>query len=179
MATMAMVVPAFPGGSLFCCSLTTSTVASAAHHGRCTGAGAVAAARPALRTTCPPLCSSFINSVDLYGPSASVVFGEAACLYVSTSLNPISQAKRSMKVVGLFGLGVPELVVVAGVAVLLFGPKKLPEIGKTLGKTMKSFQQAADEFKTELKDETEFSTSNSEIPPAESISEKENAEKKV
>ena len=44
---------------------------------------------------------------------------------------------------GLFGLGAGELVVVAGVAVVLFGPTKLPELGKTLGKTVKSFQGAA------------------------------------
>lgn len=41
----------------------------------------------------------------------------------------------------LFGLGVPEMVVIAGVAALLFGPKQLPEIGRSVGKTVKSFQQ--------------------------------------
>jgi TatA/E family protein of Tat protein translocase len=41
----------------------------------------------------------------------------------------------------LFGLGVPELAVIAGVTALIFGPSKLPEIGKSLGKTVKSFQQ--------------------------------------
>ena len=41
----------------------------------------------------------------------------------------------------LFGLGVPEMVVIAGVAALLFGPKQLPEIGRNVGKTVKSFQQ--------------------------------------
>ena len=56
---------------------------------------------------------------------------------------------------GLFGLGLPELVVIGGVAALLFGPSKLPELGKTLGKTAKSFQEAADEFKTELQTELE------------------------
>ena len=44
---------------------------------------------------------------------------------------------------GLFGLGLPERVVIGGVAALAFGPSKLPELGKSLGKTVKSFQTAA------------------------------------
>ena len=54
---------------------------------------------------------------------------------------------------GLFGLGLPELVVIGGVTALLFGPSKLPELGKSLGKTVKSFQSAANEFNEELKKE--------------------------
>jgi TatA/E family protein of Tat protein translocase len=52
---------------------------------------------------------------------------------------------------GLFGLGIPELAVIAGVAALIFGPSKLPELGKAAGETAKSFQNAAKEFNKELK----------------------------
>ena len=61
------------------------------------------------------------------------------------------QPSRQVSCAGLFGLGLPEVVVIAGVVALVFGPSKLPELGKGLGKTVKSFQTAAKEFETELK----------------------------
>jgi sec-independent protein translocase protein TatA len=65
---------------------------------------------------------------------------------------PQSQpSQRRVVCQGLFGLGLPEIVVIAGVTALIFGPSKLPELGKGLGKTIKSFQSAAKEFETELK----------------------------
>jgi len=63
------------------------------------------------------------------------------------------KARRSVASAGLFGLGGPELLVIGVVAAVLFGPSKLPELGKTLGKTAKSFTSAADEFQAELKKE--------------------------
>uniref|UniRef100_A0A7S3CAL7 Sec-independent protein translocase protein TatA n=1 Tax=Chloropicon roscoffensis TaxID=1461544 RepID=A0A7S3CAL7_9CHLO len=60
---------------------------------------------------------------------------------------------RQVAARGLFGLGLPELVVIGGVAVLLFGPSKIPELGKTLGKTVRGLQDAAQEFKEELDEE--------------------------
>merc|ERR1712159_290559 len=74
----------------------------------------------------------------------------------STLRRPLAMsARRRARVVsnGLFGLGLPEIVVIGGVAAVLFGPQKIPELGKSLGKTVKSFQEAAKEFKDELQEE--------------------------
>lgn len=55
----------------------------------------------------------------------------------------------------IFGIGLPEMAVIMVVALLIFGPKKLPEIGRSLGKTIRSFQEASKEFETEFKREAE------------------------
>jgi sec-independent protein translocase protein TatA len=55
----------------------------------------------------------------------------------------------------VFGIGLPEMALIFVLALLVFGPKKLPEIGKTLGKTIKGFQDASKEFEQEFKRETE------------------------
>ncbi|MDF0556184.1 twin-arginine translocase TatA/TatE family subunit [Kamptonema sp. UHCC 0994] len=41
----------------------------------------------------------------------------------------------------MFGLGLPELGIVAFVAILIFGPKKLPELGSAIGKTLRDFKE--------------------------------------
>lgn len=41
----------------------------------------------------------------------------------------------------MFGLGWPEVVIIMIVAVLIFGPKKIPELGSSLGKTLKGFKE--------------------------------------
>ena len=50
----------------------------------------------------------------------------------------------------VFGVGLPEMAVICAVALLVFGPKRLPELGKTLGKTLKGFQSASKEFEREI-----------------------------
>ena len=41
----------------------------------------------------------------------------------------------------MFGLGWPEVVIIAIVAILIFGPQKIPELGGVLGKSLRSFQE--------------------------------------
>lgn len=50
----------------------------------------------------------------------------------------------------IFGVGLPEMAVIGAVALLVFGPKRLPEMGRTLGKTLKGFQSASKEFEREI-----------------------------
>ena len=46
----------------------------------------------------------------------------------------------------IFGIGIPEIAVIVVLALLIFGPKRLPQLGKTIGKTLKGLQTASKEF---------------------------------
>src|SRR5215208_928874 len=53
-------------------------------------------------------------------------------------------------------LGTTELLVVAVVALIIFGPRKLPEIGRTVGKSIAEFKRASDDFKRTWEYEVEL-----------------------
>ena len=62
----------------------------------------------------------------------------------------------------MFGLGLPELVLILVIGLIFFGPGKLPDIGKALGKNMREFKQAVNdadpkqiETKAEVKNDAE------------------------
>ena len=54
----------------------------------------------------------------------------------------------------MFGsLGVPELLMIMAIALIVFGPRKLPEIGRTLGKALAEFRKATDDLKSTIERE--------------------------
>ncbi len=69
-----------------------------------------------------------------------------------------------------FGIGLPEMAVIAAIVLLVFGPKRLPELGRTLGRTLKGFQSASSEFEKEFRTaiatvETTAADSSAAAPP--------------
>jgi len=63
-------------------------------------------------------------------------------------------------------IGFPELLLIFIVALLLFGPKKLPEIGRTLGRSMAEFKKATNDLKRTFEEEVEAVTREAEKTPA-------------
>ncbi len=54
----------------------------------------------------------------------------------------------------MFGpLGLPEIMMIFVVALLLFGPRQLPKIGRTVGKALGEFRRASNDFKKTIEDE--------------------------
>jgi sec-independent protein translocase protein TatA len=73
----------------------------------------------------------------------------------------------------IFGIGLPEMAVIFTIALLVFGPKKLPEIGRSMGKAIRGFQDASRDF------ESEFTREAKQLEEAVATSSKPETEKLV
>ena len=64
---------------------------------------------------------------------------------------PLSEVYNSAIMFG--SLGTPELIIIFVIALIVFGPRKLPELGKSLGKSIAEFKRASNELRSTLDDE--------------------------
>lgn len=139
--------------------------------------------RTAFITALPARASANYNSVAKSGLHAI-----CARPVVNSARAPTRRTRVSM---ALFGLGLPEVMVIAGVGILIFGPSKIVELGKDLGGLAGGVKKASAEFKEAMQDSleeadreierkrqektiktTEDTTSNSPVASIESTSEK-------
>jgi TatA/E family protein of Tat protein translocase len=66
----------------------------------------------------------------------------------------------------MFGtLGGPEVVLILVIALIVFGPRRLPEIGKSMGKMLAEFRKASNDFKRTIEDELEAEKAKESEPP--------------
>jgi len=72
----------------------------------------------------------------------------------------------------VFGnFGVPELLVIMGIALLIFGAKRLPEIGSSLGKGIREFKSSIKDMKNSIEDPDQAAPSSRQIDAPESMNE--------
>ncbi|MGD8342661.1 MAG: twin-arginine translocase TatA/TatE family subunit [Desulfobacterales bacterium] len=57
----------------------------------------------------------------------------------------------------MFGIGMPELLLLLAIALIVIGPKKLPDLAKSLGRAMREFKKATNEFKESIQIDEDLS----------------------
>lgn len=65
----------------------------------------------------------------------------------------------------MFGLGVPELILILVVVLFIFGPRKLPELGSFVGRSLHDFREALERRDSEGEDDTEQESGTTASPP--------------
>ncbi|MDT8420125.1 MAG: Sec-independent protein translocase protein TatB [Desulfuromonadales bacterium] len=63
----------------------------------------------------------------------------------------------------MFGIGMTELLLIMGLALIVLGPKKLPDLARALGKGFAEFKRATDDFKSTIQEETRIAETREQL----------------
>jgi len=66
----------------------------------------------------------------------------------------------------LGSIGMPELIIIFVIALIIFGPRKLPELGRSLGKSLAEFKRASNELRSTLEEEIRLEDQKARVEPS-------------
>jgi len=70
----------------------------------------------------------------------------------------------------MFGsIGMPEMIIILVIALIIFGPRKLPELGKSLGRSLNEFKKASNELRSTLEEEIRVEEQRAKVEPPKTV----------